>query len=137
MLQQPNGLLIHQLRHHIRQDCAHSVKALICLANVLQAHVVEENLLHDEDGDGLTQLGAGLHDAQAERDDLGREQEVDDFGAVVLDQRADDAEGSQAEVLEGAGLGGGVEEGVEEEGDVRWIMLVLESLPPPPRSCRK
>lgn len=93
MLQQPDSLLIHKLRDHIAQHRPDRIKPLVRLANVLQAHIVQQNLLHDEDGDGFAQLAAGLHDAQAQRDDLGREQEVDDVRGVVFDQRADHAEG--------------------------------------------
>lgn len=53
-------------------------------------------------------------------------------GGLVLDKCADDAERSEAEVFEGARLGGCVEEGVEEERDVCywwsvavvWMLLV-------------
>jgi hypothetical protein len=37
-----------------------------------------------------------------------------------LDERADDAKAGQPQVLKGARLGDGVEEGVEEQGDVGW-----------------
>jgi len=91
VLQQPHRLLIHKLRNHIREHRAHSVEALVRLADILQAHIIQQDLLHDKDGHRLAQLGTGLHDTQAQRDDLGGEQEVDDLRAVVLDQRADDA----------------------------------------------
>lgn len=118
MLEQANRLLVHQLSHHITEDCADGVEALICLADVLQTHVVEQDLLHDKDGHRLAELTARLHDTEAEGNDLGGEEEVDDFGAVVLDERTDDAERREAKVLEWARLGGGIEEGVEEERDV-------------------
>lgn len=83
------------------------------------AHLVEENLLDDKDGDRFRQFGPGLHDAEAERDDLGRQEKVDDVAVVVLlDERADDAERSQAEVLERARFRGRVEERIQEQGDV-------------------
>jgi len=118
MLQQPHRLLIHQLRHHVTKHSPHGIEPLIRLANILQTHVVEQNLLDDEDSNRLAEFRAGLHDTQTERDDFGGEEEVDDFAAVVFDEGADDAEGGEAQVFEGAGFGGGVEEGVEEEGDV-------------------
>jgi hypothetical protein len=37
---------------------------------------------------------------------------------AYFDQGPDDAEGGEAEILERTGLGGGVEEGIEEEGNV-------------------
>jgi len=133
VLQQPHRLLIHKLRNHIREHRSYSVKALVRLADVLQAHIIQQDLLHDEDGHRLAQLGARLHDPQAQRDDLGGEQEVDDLRAVVLDQRTDDTQGGEAEVLEGSALGGGVEEGVEEEGDVCCAKTLAK---PPIRECR-
>ena len=126
MLQQPHSLLIHQLRHHIRQNRAHRIEALVCLADVLQPHIVEQDLLHNEDGHRLAELRAGLHDTQTERDNLGGEEKVDDLGAVILDKRADNAEGGETEVLEGARLGGGVEEWVEEERDVGLDILASQ-----------
>jgi len=118
MFQEPHRLLLDELVDHVRQHGADGVEALVGLADVLQPEVVEEDLLHDEDGDCFGELGAGLHDPQAEGDDLGCEEEVDYFAAVVFDEGADHAEGGQAQVFKRAGLGGCVEEGVEEEGDV-------------------
>ena len=108
MLQQPDRLLLHQLRDHIAQHRPDGVEALVGLADVRQAHVVQQDFLHDEDGDGFAELRPGLHDAEAERDDFRGEEEVYYFRAVVFDQGADHAEGGQAEVFEGAGFGGGV-----------------------------
>lgn len=77
-----------------------------------------KDLLDDEGGDGLGELAAGLHDAEGEGDDLRGEEEVDHVGIVHLDEGTNDTEGGEAEILEGARLGGRVEEGGEEEGDV-------------------
>ena len=99
MLQQTHRLLIDQLGNHIGEDGAHGVETLVGLTNVLQAHVIQENLLDDEDGDGLAKLGSGFHDTEAEGYDFGREKEVDDFGTVVLDQRSNDSQRSQTEIL--------------------------------------
>lgn len=79
MLQQPGRLLLDQLAHHVAKDGADSVESLIGGADVVQAIVVKQDLLHNEDGDSLTELRARLHDAQTERDDLGGQQEVDDL----------------------------------------------------------
>jgi hypothetical protein len=84
MLQQPYRLALHQLVYHIAQHSADSVKAFVRLADIGEPEVVEEDLLDDEDGDGFGEFGAGLHDAEAEGDDLGGEEEVDDVGVVVL-----------------------------------------------------
>ena len=71
MLEQANSLLFYELVDHVTKDGTDSIEALIGLANVREANVVKEYLLYDENGDGLAELGASLHDAQAERDDLG------------------------------------------------------------------
>jgi hypothetical protein len=42
--------------------------------------IIEKDLLNDEYGHGLAELGAGLHDSEAERDNFGGEEEVDDIG---------------------------------------------------------
>lgn len=118
MLEQAHGLLVDELGDHVGKHSADSVEAFVRLADVLQTHVVQENLLYNEDGDGLAELGTGLHDTEAQRDDLSGEEEVDDLGAVVLDESANDTERSQTEIFEGATLGGGVEEGVEKEGNM-------------------
>lgn len=141
MLKQSHRLLVHELRNHITQHRANGIESLVRLADVLQPHVIEQDLLYDEDGDCLAQLRPGLHDTETEGDDFGGEQEVDDFGAVVLDESADHTEGGQAEVFEGPRFRGRVEEGVEEEGDMCWFVsaictslrlgcLCLWSLPP-------
>jgi hypothetical protein len=104
MLQQPHSLLIHQLRHHIRQHRTNGIEAFVSLANILQTHIVEQNLLHNKDGDCLAELRTRLHDTEAEGYYLSREEEVNYFGAVVLDEGANDSEGRQAQVLEGPAL---------------------------------
>lgn len=118
MLQQPGSLLLDQLAHHVAEDGADGVESLIGGADVVQAIVVKKDLLHDEDGDGLAELRARLHDAQTERNDLSGQQEVDDLGRVVLDKGANDTEAGEAEVFEGSRLGRRVEEGIEIEGNV-------------------
>lgn len=119
MLQQTCGLLLHELADHVTKYGADSIEALIGRADVVETVVIEQDLLNNEDGDRLGQLGACLHDPQTERDYLGGQEEVDDLGRVVFDESTDDAEAGQAQVLEGTRLGRGVEEGIEIEGDVR------------------
>ncbi len=119
MLQEPSRLLLDQLSDHIAQDRTDGVEPLVRRADVVKAVIVEQYLLHDEDGDGFAELRPGLHDAQTQRDDLCRQQKVDHLRRVILDQGADDAERGQAKIFEGARLGGRVEERVEEERDVR------------------
>ena len=93
MFQQPHSLLIHELSDHITQHSAHSIEPLVCLADVLQTHIIQQDLLHDEYCDRFAQLRPRLHNTEAERDDLGGEEEIDDFGAVVFDEGADHAQG--------------------------------------------
>ena len=95
------------------------LEPVVGLADVEEARVVQEDLLHDEGGDGLAQLGAVVHDPQAEWDDLGGQEEVDHLPLVGLDQGADHPEGGEPQVLEGSGLTLRFEEGVEIEGDLR------------------
>jgi hypothetical protein len=119
MLEESDSLALHKLVDHVAEDRADSVKPLVRLADVGEAEVVEEDLLNDEDGNCLGELRAGLHDAEAERDDLGGEEEVDDVRVVVLLYKgANDAERGEPEILERPSLGGRVEEGVEEERNV-------------------
>ncbi len=92
MLQEPDGLLFDELRDHVAKHGADGVEALVRVADVGEAHVIEQDLLHDEDGHRLAELRPGLHDAQTQRDDLGRQQEVDHLRRVVLDQGPDHAE---------------------------------------------
>ncbi len=54
--------------------------------------IVEKNLLDNEYSYGLAELGTGLHDSKAERDDFGGEEEVDDIGGIVLDKSTDHTE---------------------------------------------
>lgn len=56
MLEQAHCLLIDQLRYHVTKDSADSIETLICLADVLQAHVVKQYFLDDEDGNRLAEF---------------------------------------------------------------------------------
>lgn len=51
MLQKPDCLRIDQIVHHRTQDGAHGVESLVCLTDVRQAEIIEQDLLNDEDGD--------------------------------------------------------------------------------------
>lgn len=79
MLEKTDGLLLYKLANHVAEDGTNCVEALVSLTDVRKTNVVEENLLYDEDGYSLAELRACFHDAQAKRDDLGRQEEVDDF----------------------------------------------------------
>ena len=65
MLQEPDRLLLHELGNHVAQDGPDSVKAFVGMANVRETDVVKKDLLNDENGDRLAELGARLHDPQA------------------------------------------------------------------------
>jgi hypothetical protein len=55
-----------------------SIETLVCSTNVVQPVVIKKDLLHDEDRNSLAKLRAGLHDAEAQWNNLGSEEEVDD-----------------------------------------------------------
>jgi len=93
MLQEAHRLRFDKLIHHIAQDSDHRKEAFIRMADVRKSRLVKEDLLDYENRDGFGQLRASLHDAQAKRDDLGGEKEVDDGGVVVLlDESANHAQ---------------------------------------------
>lgn len=77
MLQKSRSLLLDKLVDHVAQHRSDSIKTLVCRADVIESVVVEENLLDNEDGNSLAQLGTSLHDAKAEWNDLGGKKEVD------------------------------------------------------------
>lgn len=79
MLEQANSLLLHKLIDHVAENSTHGVEALISLADVGKANVVQQDLLDDEDSNSLTELRSSLHDTQAKRDNLSCEEEVDDL----------------------------------------------------------
>jgi hypothetical protein len=86
MLQQPGCLLLNQLSYHIAEHRADSIEALICSTNIVESMIIEQDLLHDEDGHRLAQLRSSLHNAKAEWYDFGGQQEIDDIGRIILDQ---------------------------------------------------
>ena len=65
MLEEASRLRLNELTNHIAQHGADGVKALVRCADVVEAVVIQQDLLHDENGHGLAKLGAGFHDAQA------------------------------------------------------------------------
>jgi hypothetical protein len=80
MLEKSCSLLLHKLRDHVAQYRTNRIESLICCANIVQPMIIEKDLLDDEYSHGLAELGAGLHDSEAERDNFGGEEEVDDIG---------------------------------------------------------
>ena len=87
MLQETHRLSLNELIDHVAEYGADGVEAFVRVADVGQASLVEQYLLDDEDGDGLGQLRACLHDAQTQWNDLRGQEEVDDGSVVVLLRR--------------------------------------------------
>src|SRR3546814_8184956 len=65
VFEQTDSLLLYQLIDHIAKNGSDRVKALVRLANVGQAHVIQQYLLNNEYCDGLAEFRAGFHYAQA------------------------------------------------------------------------
>lgn len=118
MLEQPRCRFFYKLAYHVREHRRHRVEPLVRLANVVEPSIVHQDLLHDENGNGLGQLRARLHNAQAQRDDFGLQQEVNYVDGVVLDQRPNHAQRRQPQVLERLALGRCIQERVQKQGDM-------------------
>ena len=56
MLEQSDSSGVLNGIDHVAEDCSDGIESLVGLADVGQAHVVEENLLDNEDGNGLAEL---------------------------------------------------------------------------------
>lgn len=65
VLEQAHSLSLHQLVNHVAQHSSHCIEAFVGMADVREASLVEQNLLNDEDCDGLGEFGTGFHDAEA------------------------------------------------------------------------
>lgn len=75
----------------ISNACTHEYhgdvrETVVCLADVRQAALVQQDLLQDERGDRLGQLRPGLHDPETQRYDLRRQEERDHLLLVRLEQ---------------------------------------------------
>ena len=92
VLEQSDRGLLSEGLDHVGEDGGDGVEALGRGADVRQPHVVEQHLLYDEGRHGLAELGPGLHDAQAERDDLRLQEKVYHVRVVHLHERADHAQ---------------------------------------------
>ena len=90
MLQEPCSLLFDQLSYHIAEDCTNGVEPFIRSADVVQAVIVKEDLLDNEDGHRFAQLRARLHDSKAQRYDFRGQEEVDHVRRIVLDEGSND-----------------------------------------------
>lgn len=93
VFEESGARLILNLRdHHVIEHRRYGIKPLGGLAQVIQSGVVEENLLNDECGDGLAELGTPFHDPKAQRYYLSLQQEADDFCVVYFHEGADNAQ---------------------------------------------
>lgn len=91
VLQQPDRSGLLDAADHVGEDCSHCIEALVRLTDVSKANVVKQDLLYDEDGDGLAELRSGFHDSQTEGNNFRRQEEGDDLRIVrLLDQSSDD-----------------------------------------------
>ena len=84
----------------------------------MQTDIIEQNLLQDEGRDRFGQRRSGLHCPKARRNELGRQQEVDDMRIVDLDERSHDAQTGESEVFEGTTRIGSVEKGIDVEDEM-------------------
>ena len=130
MLEQPHRLLLHQLRDHIAQNGPNRIESLVGCANICKTNIIEQDFLDNEDGDGLAEFGAGLHDAETQGNNLGRKEEVNNIRRIIFNQRTNDTERREAEIFERARLGSCVQEGVEEERNVGCSKRGLASFRP-------
>ena len=96
MLEESCRLLFHKLRDHVAQYSSDCVESLICCANIIQTMIIKKDLLDNEYSHGLAELRASLHNSEAERDDFGRQEKVDDVGRIVFNKSTDDSERGQS-----------------------------------------
>lgn len=64
------GLCFNQLKNHVVEYGADGIKAFICLTNVGEAQIIQQNFLYDKDGHSFGDFCARFHDAQTKRDDF-------------------------------------------------------------------
>ena len=87
MLKKPYGLSIDELVDHVAQDRPNGVEPFVCMANVSETSFVEEDLLDNEDGNSFGEFRTGFHDAETERNYLGRQKEVNNRRVIILLRR--------------------------------------------------
>lgn len=109
MFEEANGLSMGEVVDHEAENIDDGVESFISMTYIREANLIEQNLLHDENRDRLRQLGTMLHDPQAERNNLRREEKVDDLSIVGLvdrltpcglDEGTNNSQGRQSQVLE-------------------------------------
>jgi hypothetical protein len=80
VFQKTSRLLFHKLRDHVAEDSADGKESFVGGAYVIEAVIIEEDLLHNENRNSLAQFGPGLHDTETQRYNLRREKKIDNFG---------------------------------------------------------
>lgn len=87
MLEEAYGLCMREIVDHETENVDDGMEPFIGVTYICETDLVEQNFLHDENRDRLRQLGAVLHDPQTERNDLCREEKVDDLSIIGLVDR--------------------------------------------------
>jgi hypothetical protein len=120
VLEKAGGLLLHKLGHHVAENGTNSVEPFVCSADVVKTMIVKKDLLDNEYSNRLAKLRTRLHDSETKRDDFSCQEEVDDIGGIVLDKGTNNSKRRQSQIFERSRFRGSVQEGIEEEWDVRY-----------------
>jgi len=116
VFEESDRLRLDELVDHVAEDGADGKEALVSVANIGQPRFVEQDLLDDEDGDRLGEFRAGLHDAEAEWNDLcGKEEVYDRVVVVLLDEGSYDAKGGETQVFKGTRFGSRIQERIKKD----------------------
>jgi hypothetical protein len=91
VFEESDRLRLDELVDHVAKDGADGEEALIGVTNIREPSLIEENLLHDKNRYRLGKFRTGLHDAEAEGNDLGGEKEVY-YSVVVILLRWEESE---------------------------------------------
>ena len=127
-----SGCWFLQLRlDHVVEDRAYSKEPLCSHTEIVQAIIVQQDLLDDEGGDSLRQISATFHDPQTERYDLGLQQEVDHRWVINLDQGANHSKRCESQVLKRSPFADCIQKWVQEQSDVgfdeKWSRVLMRS----------
>ena len=118
MFQQSLARVLAELDDHLAKNHCHMREPVIGLTDVVEAGLIQQDLLEDECGHSLAQLGPRLHDPQTQRNYLCCQEEVNNLLFVCLDQSSDNSEGSQTKIFKWSGLADRVQEWVQIQWDV-------------------
>jgi hypothetical protein len=92
MLEQSCCLLFYELRYHIAEDGSNSIKPFIRSTDVVQAMIIEKNLLDNENSDCLAELRASFHYPKTQWNDFSCEKEVDNIRGIVFDKSTNNSQ---------------------------------------------